>query len=154
MNLQTVCLQDYKMKIHSMLHWLIFLVWDFVQPILIHSFSIVPITIWHVEPKLIPALILTSFIGDRGQIFKQYMVFNTLTKWFECTICQQSCSRKTSLVDHIESVHFPNSFVYSCQFCDQQLGSRVSVQNHLARVHKARKYYARTWWFFMKNYFL
>jgi len=51
-----------------------------------------------------------------------------------CVICNafkhKSCS---NVVNHIESRHFPNSFVYSCKYCEKQFNARNSLNVHSSK---------------------
>eukprot|EP00088_Acartia_fossae_P013059 TRINITY_DN16761_c0_g1_i1.p1 TRINITY_DN16761_c0_g1~~TRINITY_DN16761_c0_g1_i1.p1 ORF type:complete len:121 (+),score=38.66 TRINITY_DN16761_c0_g1_i1:3-365(+) len=77
--------------------------------------------------------------GDRNAIFSLHTSINPLTKKVECTLCMKAFSQQHSAVDHIESVHFPGSFVYTCEFCDQQFDNKMGYKNHLRRKHKDQK---------------
>ena len=54
-----------------------------------------------------------------------------------CAICDQySGQQKRDTRNHIESVHFPNSFTYECQFCDMVLNTNKALARHKERYHK------------------
>ena len=79
--------------------------------------------------------------GRPDEILKKYAVLNTKTRQFECTVCQKSSSRKDNLINHIESIHFPNYFVYSCEYCEKTFSSRNNMAVHKSNYHKNQKYY-------------
>jgi len=57
-----------------------------------------------------------------------------------CTICNafkhKSCS---NVVNHIESKHFPNSFVYTCKYCVKQFNARNSLNVHASKCKNELK---------------
>ena len=59
-----------------------------------------------------------------------------------CTICNtfkhKSCS---NVVNHIESKHFPNSFVYNCKYCGKQFNARNSLNVHASKCRNEQKNY-------------
>jgi len=59
-----------------------------------------------------------------------------------CTICcsfkHKSCS---NVVNHIESRHCPNSFVYTCKYCDKQFNARNSLNVHSSKCKNEHKVY-------------
>ena len=42
-----------------------------------------------------------------------------------CTICGKSNSQKWNIMNHVESVHFPNMFTYSCKYCGKTCNARA-----------------------------
>ena len=92
---------------------------------------------------------LSLISDDPKSVLKQYSAYNTITKLYECTICEKSCSYKGNLMNHIESIHFPNAFVYSCKYCGKQFHNKNTLSIHLTRRHKNRKAYRQDFWFFM-----
>ena len=56
----------------------------------------------------------------------------------ECTLCGQSNALRSNVLNHVESVHFPGSFLYTCHLCDKQFTSKNSRNVHVFRNHKER----------------
>ena len=55
---------------------------------------------------------------------------------FRCTICGRANVKKNNIINHIESVHFPNSFTYNCSLCDKQFNSKNSLNVHVSTKHR------------------
>ena len=54
-----------------------------------------------------------------------------------CTICKLfSHPGRTNVRNHVESKHFPNSFVYKCELCEKTLPSKGSLQMHKHKAHR------------------
>ena len=57
-----------------------------------------------------------------------------------CIICNafkhKSCS---NVVNHIESKHFPNSFVYTCKYCVKQFNARNSLNVHVSKCKNEQR---------------
>ena len=87
-------------------------------------------------------LIFQIFLGNPDVVLKTYAAYNTQTRQYECTICQKTSSRKDNLIKHIESLHFPNYFVYTCKFCDKTFPNRNNMFTHISLAHKREKYLA------------
>ena len=85
-------------------------------------------------------LIFIYFLGKPDEILKTYAGFNTKTRLYECTLCQKTSSQKANLMKHIESIHFPNYFIYTCDFCKLTFPSRNTLYKHNASYHKNQKY--------------
>jgi len=79
--------------------------------------------------------------GSPNEVMKKYAAYNTQINMFECTICQKTSKQQANLIKHIESVHFPNYFVYACTFCDKTFPNRNSMYNHVSTLHKREKHY-------------
>jgi len=60
-------------------------------------------------------------------------------KRFACTLCTKFAHKgKANVRNHVESVHFPNTFQYPCDQCDNFFPSKNNVQLHRSRVHKQK----------------
>ena len=78
-------------------------------------------------------------LGDPAEILKQYVHYNTSEKCYLCTICQKSNAQKPNIMRHIESIHFPNAFVYTCQYCLKQFSNKNIMYKHVSNVHRGRR---------------
>ena len=58
---------------------------------------------------------------------------------FKCTICQKSNFRKHHLINHVESVHFPEMFSYSCMYCGKDYKTQNSLNVHISQRHREDK---------------
>ena len=90
--------------------------------------------------------ILNVYVFLSGQasksLYRQYLAFNTQTEQYECTICQQSCSRRDNLMRHIENKHFPDqNAVYPCKYCLKEFTNKSTMYSHVHTFHKNRKFY-------------
>jgi len=53
---------------------------------------------------------------------------------YTCEICAQfSHGSKSNVRNHVESKHFPNSFVYNCNICGKVCNSRQALQQHRSK---------------------
>merc|ERR1712202_5021 len=60
----------------------------------------------------------------------------------ECTLCGQKNAKRQNILNHLESVHFPNSFVYSCKHCKIEFNSKNARNVHVSRNHKHENKYS------------
>ena len=80
-----------------------------------------------------------SLTGEKRNILNQYIkkeVSESGQAVFVCSMCGQKNSQKVNVLNHVESVHFPNSFVYTCQYCETQFYSKNARNVHVSRNHK------------------
>ena len=82
---------------------------------------------------------LFFFLGNPNEVMKKYAAYNQETRQYECTICQKTALQKANLIKHIESVHFPNYFVYNCNYCDKTFPNRNNMYTHISTFHKNKK---------------
>ena len=55
-----------------------------------------------------------------------------------CGICRQFYNRSvTNVRNHIESKHFPNSFLYTCPNCSINVNTKVALDRHATRCKVA-----------------
>ena len=54
---------------------------------------------------------------------------------FKCTMCDKTNNRKHHLLNHVESVHFPNLFHYSCYYCEKEYKTRQKLDDHIRIIH-------------------
>jgi len=50
---------------------------------------------------------------------------------FRCKLCKEKKLHRSGLLQHIESVHFPGTFVHSCKFCDKTVKTKSALNSHL-----------------------
>ena len=50
---------------------------------------------------------------------------------FRCKLCKKTKLHRTGLIEHIESAHFPGTFVHTCKFCDKTLKTKSTLNSHL-----------------------
>ena len=58
------------------------------------------------------------------------------TTVFRCTLCGKTNSQKNNMLNHLEGIHFPDSFVYSCQFCAKTMKTKNALYLHVNTFHK------------------
>jgi len=77
--------------------------------------------------------------GENRNTLNQYIkrdVSESGQTVYVCSMCGQKNSQKVNVLNHVESVHFPNSFVYTCQYCETQFYSKNARNVHVSRNHK------------------
>ena len=47
-----------------------------------------------------------------------------------------SPNRHQARRNHVESIHYPNAFVYNCQFCGKTLKTKKARDWHMSKNHK------------------
>ena len=55
---------------------------------------------------------------------------------YACTLCTHTQSQKNHVKNHVESIHFPNTFSYNCPHCDKVFGTYKAYLVHKNRAHK------------------
>jgi len=53
----------------------------------------------------------------------------------KCSLCRHLSKRSHSMLDHLESRHFPGMFEYSCDSCDKVFDTRGKYSHHRVREH-------------------
>ena len=79
------------------------------------------------------------FAGENRTVLNQYIKksANDLGQSvYECSMCGQKNSQRVNVLNHVESVHFPNSFVYTCKHCQAEFYSKNARNVHVSRNHK------------------
>jgi len=67
----------------------------------------------------------------------QYIVKDSATGNLSCSLCTNFSHRSRANVrNHIESKHFPNTFVYTCPVCFKDCPSHQSLLKHKSLFHK------------------
>jgi len=60
-------------------------------------------------------------------------------KKYRCALCETfSHNGRSHVRNHVESVHYPNSFSYPCGQCDKSFPSKSNVTLHRSRAHKQK----------------
>ena len=73
----------------------------------------------------------------RSKDLEQYLRSNTdSTRAFGCEICGKDFVRRDHVINHLESVHFPNSYAYPCTFCGSFFNTRNKLYKHTFKFHK------------------
>jgi DNA-directed RNA polymerase subunit RPC12/RpoP len=55
---------------------------------------------------------------------------------FKCTLCGKLNGQKAHTENHIESIHFPGTFVYNCKYCGLRVAGRNKLYMHVNQSHK------------------
>jgi len=83
--------------------------------------------------------------GSKGQFADPSDLFQFVVenfdggKRFHCGLCNKFAhSGKTHVRNHVESVHYPNAFLYPCDQCNKSFPSKQNYQLHRSRVHKPK----------------
>jgi len=50
---------------------------------------------------------------------------------FRCKLCKKMKPHRSGLIQHIESAHFPGTFIHTCKFCDKMLKTKSALNSHL-----------------------
>lgn len=115
---------------------------------LIHSITAVLTVIRSLEPtkhlsvtRTLTTSISPKFKNCLGTIhspedFEQYIIRNNGQGRIGCQLCQHTVLNFTDMRNHVESIHFPNTFSYKCPFCDQAFGTNKAFKVHKQRSHK------------------
>ena len=54
-----------------------------------------------------------------------------------CLICPNfKHSSKYHVRNHVESKHFPDTFIYTCHICQKQCNNRKALENHIQKHKK------------------
>eukprot|EP00092_Neocalanus_flemingeri_P034068 GFUD01037048.1.p1 GENE.GFUD01037048.1~~GFUD01037048.1.p1 ORF type:complete len:344 (+),score=63.75 GFUD01037048.1:88-1119(+) len=61
----------------------------------------------------------------------------TYKKQFMCRLCNKVHAQKIHCQNHLESIHFPEMFIYSCSHCGKTFNGRNKLYVHISLTHKA-----------------
>ena len=70
--------------------------------------------------------------------FEQFILLTgSGTGSYSCTLCSY-VKTKTLVRNHVESIHFPNTFTYRCSVpdCEKVFGTNNAFQMHRKRNHR------------------
>ena len=80
--------------------------------------------------------------GDsRRDILDEYVLTEVVDgrNSFKCKLCGKVNNFKHHTINHLESVHFPDSFSYDCDFCGKHYNSKNGLSVHISTKHRAEK---------------
>jgi len=55
---------------------------------------------------------------------------------FQCTLCGKTNAQKNNIMNHVEGIHFPDSFIYRCQICSKTMKTKNALYLHTNTFHK------------------
>jgi len=80
--------------------------------------------------------------GNKGRLMimspsdlLNYFTADDATNKFRCNICHKLVNQKTHVLNHLESIHFPQSFTYMCPVCSAVFNTRNKLYKHKHAVH-------------------
>ena len=77
--------------------------------------------------------------NDRRILTNYIIREETENSLFKCTICGHVNALKTNVLNHVESIHFPDTFQYSCEICGKTTKSKQSLYKHVSVNHRQGK---------------
>ena len=66
---------------------------------------------------------------------EEYLVISQ-EQAFQCGLCQKAFNRKGHALNHLENVHFPQTFEYPCKQCQQVFSSKNQLYKHVHKEHR------------------
>lgn len=75
-------------------------------------------------------------LSEPGEL---YRYIQRLAAGFQCTLCQRIFSVRRDARNHVESIHFPTSFVYNCTVCEKTFPAKNSLNVHMYRHRKQER---------------
>ena len=63
-----------------------------------------------------------------------------------CTICGKTHAQKIHCQNHLESIHFPDMFIYSCSQCGKTFNGKNKLYVHVSLIHKVWCIYFMSSW--------
>jgi len=75
---------------------------------------------------------------DPSDLLQFVMETFSANKRYQCSLCIYAHNIKANVRNHVESVHYPNTFQYPCDQCDKLFPSKNNVQLHRSRMHKQK----------------
>ena len=82
-------------------------------------------------------LFFLDVLHDPGdlEVYIKYSA-NSHTRAYLCTLCGREFGQKPHVTNHLESIHFPNSFSYPCKHCGLQFNTKNKLYKHAHSQHK------------------
>ena len=68
-------------------------------------------------------------LGNKAD-FEAYCTVDTITKKYKCSICHNLFTTKDMLFNHLEGIHFHDSFIYACTLCEAVFNTRNKLRKH------------------------
>ena len=65
----------------------------------------------------------------------QFVAHQPEGRGYYCTICSKCRPKRTEVRNHIESIHFPDSFCYQCISCSKSFRSKNALKVHTTTTH-------------------
>jgi DNA-directed RNA polymerase subunit RPC12/RpoP len=62
-----------------------------------------------------------------------------LTHGYACKLCRKEFKQKHHAQNHVESLHFPDTFLYTCSHCGRTFNGRNKYYVHVSTYHKFEK---------------
>ena len=91
---------------------------------------------WFCPAVINSILALGDTLTDPEQLM-EYVARDPLTGKYSCKICANfSHQWKSNTRNHVESKHFPTSFVYACDHCSATFNTRMQLYAHRSQKHR------------------
>ena len=74
--------------------------------------------------------------NDRNSLVK-YILQDSVG--FQCSLCGKTNNQKNNIMNHVESIHFPDTFIYQCHLCDKVVKTKSALNLHNSRNHSKKK---------------
>ena len=75
---------------------------------------------------------------DRTQLFayvEETVIHQSETnqsrRIYNCKLCGKTMAHKYNLLSHVESIHFPNTFLHQCSLCERSYGTKKALDQHV-----------------------
>ena len=68
----------------------------------------------------------------------QFLTKDEQLNHYACTLCLKTIKQRKDARNHVESIHFPNTFVYSCAICEKTFNSKNTRNVHITRNHNKK----------------
>ena len=89
-----------------------------------------------VYKKQLKLRILGAMLSDPEQLM-EYVARNPVSGKYCCVMCNNfSHMSKSNVRNHVESIHFPDTFSYSCSLCTSIFKTRQELYRHRSQNHR------------------
>ena len=90
------------------------------------------------KTKLVPGLLETETVKNHSILsdYIEIVIPETNVFVFLCKVCGKISDRKSNLINHIESLHFPGCYIHSCKVCMKKFNTRQSLHWHTKANHR------------------